>query len=252
MSFSSNQLCSARKITLLAGAVLLLSTAILPAKVFIKWQGNSDIPGTLARFGGKTAYEADVSINGSRGHISVLGFSDPRDTTSADIQRILKLPQTRHPGATPTTTIWNLKGANSVTRLILLRIPAKQKLLAIIIRQSSAEYKKSRNCILQPYSAIPAYPGSTPKFIVQNHDTDMTVATSSAAAPPEAIRQFYFHQLKTSGWQTYLSSPRGPVADMTIYQRGSEICCIFAAPAKNRQLSNITIVHKKLTAKPNS
>jgi hypothetical protein len=239
-----------KKAVAATGLALLLTATILPAKVFIRWQGTSDIPGTLTRLGGKASYQADVSINGGRGQIAVIGFRDKFDTTSSDIQRILKLPPQQQPRSA-TTTVWLLKGKATITRLILLRIPAQQRLLAIAITQSITEYEKSQQ---QPplYRGIPAYPGSTPKFLAQNHETKLTIATSAANAPPEAIRQFYFQTLKTAGWHPYLSNQAGPVPQMTIYQRKSEICCIYAASARNGQASNITILHKKLSASPTS
>ena len=228
-------------ITLLT--ILITATAV-HARVFTRRKGSSDIVGNLTRLGGSVAYNADVTINGGSGHLSVIGFNDPLNNTASDICRILNIPT--NSSSTPdrldaNTFLYILKGQTKTLRLILLKLPKKQSLLAIAIEQTNAEFEKSSTPSQHQLKQIPAYPGSSPEFYAKNSETKLAIAVSSTSAPAEAINSFYHVTLKSDGWKPYLSDTHGSIPKMTIYQRNAEICCILAASSQK-----LIILHKQL------
>jgi len=233
---------------LLLVLAVILSATTLQARVFTRRKGGSDVNGTLTGLGGKTAYNADIKINGGRAKLSVIGFNDPLGTTISDICRILNIPTDKKAvqSREPTTSIYILKGSENTLRMILLKIPEKQNLLAITISQSNSDYKKSTaKPTHHQIKAIPAYPESTPEFYASNSDTKLAIELSSTSAPAEAVNSFYHQILKSDGWTPFLSDAAGSIPAMTIYQRNAEISCILATPTPSA--TKILLLHKQLS-----
>jgi len=234
-------------ITISLITLTIITATALQARVFTRWKGNSDIVGNLTRLGGSVAYNADITINGGDGHLSVIGFNDPLNNTASDICRILNIPTDS--SSTPdrldaNTFLYILKGQTKTLRLILLKLPQKDRLLAITIEQTNDEFEKSSHPPSQhQLKEIPAYPGSSPEFYAKNSETKLAIAVSSTTAPAEAINSFYHVTLKSDGWKPYLSDAHGSIPKMTIYQRNTEICCILATSSQKliilrKQLNN--------------
>ena len=230
-------------------ALLIIITATtIQARVFTRWKGSSDIRGTLTGLGGKIAYNADIKINGGKAKLTVIGFTDTLGRTISDICRSLNIPPDKKAirSHTPATSIYIIKRAQSTLRLILLKIPNKQNLLAITITQSNTDYAKSTTAPARhQITAIPVYPDSTPEFYAENKDTKLAIELSSTAAPAEAVNNFYYQTLKSAGWTPFLSDAAGSIPAMTIYQRNAEISCIQATPTETE--TKILLLHKQLS-----
>ena len=230
--------------------IILTTTAISPAKVFISWPGRSDIEGTLSRLGGSRAYRAPVTINGGRADLSVFGFDNDPNTTVSAIRRILNLKQTSSATAAfgPSTEVYTVADGKIVSRLVLIRMPRKNRLLAIVIRQSEADYKKS----LQPpagteIEGIPQFPGSTPHFFMENRETGLQLAISKTSAPADAVAGFYGSALSAAGWQPYLAEKgRGSIPRLAVYQRADHICFVVASASPGNRDITISVLHKTL------
>jgi hypothetical protein len=226
--------------------IIIVTT--VQARVFTRWKGNADVTGTLTSLGGKSAYTADIKINGGKGKLSVIGFNNTLDSTISDICRSLDIPTDKKAvqSRTPTTSIYILKGPDTTLRLILIKIPEKQNLLAITIKQSNSDYEKSTAApTAHQISAIPFYPDSTPKFYAENKETKLAIELSSTSAPAEAVNSFYHQILKSEGWTPFLSDAAGSIPAMTIYQRNAEISCILATPTPTE--TKILLLHKQLS-----
>ena len=233
--------------------ILFITTATIHARVFTRWGGNSDTIGNLTRLGGKVAYTTDVKINNGQGKLTVIGFDDTFDNITPKIHHILNIsPSTpiNHQPSTinisPSTSLHILQGKITTTRLILLQLPQNNRLLAIAIEQPTSEFKKSQTePTKHQLNNITQYPGSTPTFYAETSQTKLRIAVSSSQDSIESIHNFYHSQLKSTGWQPYLSDNFGSIPQMTIYQRNTELCYILATPSKTCQ--SITLIHKQLT-----
>ncbi len=228
--------------------ILIISATTVRARVFTRWKGSSNVTATLTRFGGKSAYSADIKINGGKAKLSVIGFNDSLGNTVSDFCRILNIPADKNAtqNLTPTTTIYILKGSQNTLRLILLKIPEKQKLLAITIEQSNSDYEKSTaKPTRHQIKSIAEFPDSTPEFYAANRETKLAIELSSTSAPAEAVYGFYHQTLKSDGWFPFLSDDAGSIPTMTIYQRNAEIACVLATPTPNE--TKILLLHKQLS-----
>ncbi len=234
-------------------AVLATIATTTHARVYTRWGGTSDAIGNLTRLGGKVAYTSDIKINNGEGKLTVIGFDDPLNNTAPKIRHILNIP-THHPPlstvhsplSSPTTSIHILRGKTTTLRLVLLQLPQASRLLAIAIEQPNTEYNKSQKSPTKhQLTQIPAYPGSTPTFYAESSQTKLRIAMSSSSENIEAIHSFYHSRLQADGWQPYLSDSLGSIPQMTIYQRGSELCYILATPSKSCQ--TISLLYKQLS-----
>lgn len=225
------------------------------ARVFLRWGGADNPVGNMTRLGGKIAYSSDIKINNGEGKLTVIGFNDPMNNTTTQIQRILNIspndqfPMTidqSSPMTNPTTSLYLLCGKKKSMRLILLQLPHASRLLAITIEQSTEEFLKSQKAPTKhKLSKIPAYPGSTPTFYAESSQTKFRMAISSSNDNIEAIRGFYHSRMQADGWIPYLSDSMGSIPQLTIYQRGNELCYILATPSKKCQ--TISVLYKQLT-----
>jgi len=228
----------------------LITAAVSPAKVFVSLPGRSDIDSTLSRLGGSPAYRAPVTINGGNADLSVFGFTDDQNTTASAIKRILDIKTTTSTASAtgPTTEAYTVADGKSVTRLVLIRMPQKNRLLAIVIKQSKDDYKKS----LQPpagteIEGIPQFPGSKPHFFMQNRETGLQLAISKTSAPADTVAGFYSSALTANGWKPYLAEKgHGSIPRLALYQRANHICFVLASDSPGNRDVTISILHKTL------
>jgi hypothetical protein len=200
----------------------------------------------LQQLGGKTAYTANIKINGGSGKLSVTGFDDLNGSAASNIRQLFELPPTQ-PAQSPATDIFILKGKNKTTRLVLLHLPKKHKLLAITITQPNSEYIKSYTPPKYSISDIPPYPASSTRFSAADENAKLQICVSTTTAPPESVASFYNSMLKSAGWLPFLADKQGSVTQTSIYQRHNNICFIMPTITKSGQTS-ICIVHKQLSA----
>jgi hypothetical protein len=234
------------KVQIFVTALLFCIISTTYARVFTLTPGRSNISGSLQKLGAKSAYSANIEINGGSGKLTVTSFNDLTGTTASSIRQLLELPPASASGA-PVTDVYIISGKSETTRLILIHLPQKQQLLAITITQSNSEYRKSKKQPQHNISDIPAYPGSTPNFTAADKKAKLKICVSSTTVPPEAVSAFYTTTLKSAGWRTFLSDKRGSIPQTITFQHGSSICFIMPLISQSGK-TTICIVHKRLSA----
>ena len=232
--------------TLCVTALLAVFTVTaVQGRVFLRWQGRSDVIGSLERLGGGVAYETTVRINGGDGKLTVVSFDDALDDIAPRIRRILSIPA---PEADDTNgSLHLLQGESTTIRLLLLRIEDAGRTLAIAIEQSNAEYAASETDLhSHELKALPPYPGSKPLFFAEDADTKLRVAVSETLAHADSVRHFYDRELKSKGWIPSLPDSSNARRPMPLYIRKSELCCIAVTATQKSSLQRITLLHKEL------
>jgi hypothetical protein len=232
-----------RRFTLLSAAILSLAT-FCRADVFIRYKSSGESSRALTATGGSLAYEARVSLNGSRGQLSVFSFSmDMKEVW----KKLLKLfPALRIMQAGDNMTIAILDSDSVVLRLLLLHLPDSDNSIVIKLEQTKDEYKASlKPPVKHPLTDIPVFPDSTPAIFIHNHDTNMRIASSHTKSPAEAVNAFYEAQLAQSGWKRLWDGQ----TSLHGYVKGDESCFLLVSPAGTNSLNSITLVLKKQTWK---
>jgi hypothetical protein len=233
-----------RTLSLTALFVVLAVTAV-QGRVFLRWDGRSDVIGSLTRLGGSLAYETQVRINGGDGKLTVVSFDDALDDIAPRIRRILSIPT---PEADDTNgSLHLLRGESTTIRLLMLRIEDAGRTLAIAIEQSNAEYAASETELhSHELKALPPYPGSKPLFFAEDADTKLRVAVSETLAHADSVQLFYDRELRSKGWIPSLPDSSDAQRPMPLYIRKSELCCIAVTPTQTSALQRITLLHKEL------
>jgi len=225
--------------------IATLAATVGHGRVFIRWQGRSDVVGNLRRLGGRLAYETTIRINGGDGQLSVLSFDDALDTATDQIHRILSLP--KRAGGSGGSSLHLIQGDTTTTRLLLLRMEEAGNTLAIIIEQSNADFAASETPTSEhQLKAIPPYPGSSPVFFAEDADTKLRVAVSETLAHGDSVRQFYDRELKARGWMPALKGAENGNLGLPLYIRRSQLCCLSISPARNSTAQRVTVLHKEL------
>jgi len=222
----------------------LLAVTAVQGRVFLRWEGRSDVVGNLKRLGGNVSYETQVRINGGDGRLTVVSFDDALDNVAPRIRRTLAIPDNA-PGNTGSLHV--LREDAVTVRLLLLRIEETGYTLAIAIEQSNADFEASQAAPRHhQLKALPPYPGSRPLFFAEDADTSLRVAVSETMAHADAVHNFYDQELRAKGWIPSLPDSQGSTLPLPLYVRRSELCCIAVTPAQTASLQRITLLHKEL------
>ncbi len=237
-----------KKIRLLT-AILMLSAscaAISYGRVFQLFgsatAGNASQ--TLTALGGVTAYDTEININGGNGRLTVFHFKQ-------DIRLVVELlgsafGKNNFNYSGGTLCLASLKSENSVLQFVISSL--NDNTIVFKLEQTSAEHAASR---AKPAShlmnSIPAFPGSTPLFFAEDKKNGMSMATAATTSSPDEIRRFFNSRLTASGWENIIPRPAGPIAfsPTAIYQKKSEISCVFVIPSNNAGENQIVMLHKQ-------
>ena len=228
--------------------IVLLATLTVTAvqgRVFLRWEGRSDIIGNLSRLGGRVAYETRVRINGGEGKLTVVSFDDALNDVEQRIRRMLSIPDNASGQANGSIHI--LRGDAITARLLLLRMEDAGRTLAIAIEQSNSEFAASEADLHEhELKALPPYPGSIPIFFAEDADTRLRIAVSETLAQADSIRHFYDRELRSRGWLPSLPDGSNGRLPMPLYIRKSELCCIAVTSTQTASVQRITLLHKEL------
>ena len=235
---------TARALYLVAFLAFVAVTAV-QARVFLRWEGRSDVVGNLKRLGGRVSYETQIRINGGDGRLTVVSFDDALDTAAPRIRQTLSLPNSANGNANGALHILREKAVT--IRLLLLRMEEAGRTLAIAIEQSNADFEASQAAPSRhQMKALPPYPGSQPIFFAEDSDTRLRVAVSETIAQAETVHSFYDQELRAKGWIPSMPNAPGIDLPLPLYVRRSELCCVAVTPTQSASLQRITLLHKEL------
>ncbi|HAS82638.1 MAG TPA: hypothetical protein DCS43_08210 [Verrucomicrobia bacterium] len=226
----------------LAGAVFLL--LLLGSRgdsiVFTSRSAEADVLGFLQSMGGQTAYQAPVRINGADATLTVVGLDDPDAVRASQIRAAL-LPEAIGEG----DALSIITRPDRVTRLLVFRPGDGGKTLVVLIEQTPAAFRQSREGASRRQAfPLSLYPGSTVGLQAENKDTGVSFATLNAVAAPEQVSAYYASGLRSAGW---LPMFPGVDSGADLYLRENALCfVIVTAKTGKTGESHITLLHKSL------
>jgi len=225
-----------------AVCILLLTCCTALASVFVRWRSAHDTLRALSAVGAQTAYEADVSINGAEGRISVLGFDDGIGNLVPRVSAMLPHAAFLNPSGSMCHSSW--QQGRGLFDLILFNTQVETTSVALLLRQASGRHLTPAEAYGDsPIGNLPMYSDAAPRFVAQNHDTGTTLAVCDTSGSPAGALFFYAAQLTREGWASVL-----PLTGTTaIFLRGQDICCIVATPSRGGNSTTITVLHKSKT-----
>ncbi|OVE75384.1 hypothetical protein BVX97_04760 [bacterium E08(2017)] len=204
--------------------ILLVCAAVVEARVFFSWGITDNIAKFFTTKGGKSIYDTDMNINGSKGHVSIFGMT-PSNTYRKS--SMLSLSYKRN---------------NLITTLLGIQA-GKNPIVFKIERQAS------RSDNTQHLSPIPPYPQSNPVFFSEDENTRFSLAVSSSLDSPFSVRQYYDKTLKADGWAPpSTASVRGPEG-MAVYLKRDRVACISVERESKTGLTRIALLHKTYNIK---
>lgn len=209
------------------------------ARVSWRWGAGTQSSKALSTAGGKSAYAADISLNGADAELTVFSFaSEPTELISL-LTRLFKGASFQYRGGRMAYAFLN--EGDTVLRLIVLQVSEKAETLVIKIEQSAKEYEASKEPPKKHLiEEVPEFPGSKPVFYARNKDTDFQIASSTALTAPSDVQAFYADALSAQGW----NSPLEDSSSLQFYIRGSAVCMIMASKQERSGRSSITLLHK--------
>ena len=238
--------CSRRYLTLLL-FIIFCGSAASYARVFMRKGSVSNSSAALKALSGKSIYEAQVSINGGRGNLTIFNFDKNMDDLLMDIKRTFDIKNFSPTGGTLATA--TITKENTVLRLIAMRPNRSEQCLVFKLEQtlsnSALTQDTPRRHLLKK---IPDFPGSTPVFHMKDDNTYASIAISRTDAMVSEVNEYYIDHLTDSGWinaldpeslQTLPINPYG----MNVYIKDNKICCVMASTTPSGE-TTITLLHK--------
>jgi hypothetical protein len=233
-----------RRKLLAVGVCLLALAAASQARVFVRWGGAAPIVRTLQAMGAVAAYEADMMINGGRGHCTVLDMERPIGEVVDEIRRALPQADVRYGGRSLATA--SLRTASQGLRLIVAEIDRPAQTIVFHIEQSAAEFDAaSRLPGPDVLKDVPSLPGSRLEFFSRDEETGLSLAVSTCPAPAARARRDLGEKLKMEGWAPIV----GASSDTDVYIKPQFLCCVRVDPTVSVSGARITVLHKPLGVK---
>jgi|GEM_PF-1818785 len=232
-------------------AALWLVAAALPAPalVFSPGHGDSDPVRGLAP-DAQPAYQATLQLNGGTGGVDVRVCPG---SVAAVLERLIGAY--REQGALAFCQSgdrlgWGVVLQNGrVIRLLAAQVGRRPSCLLFRFEQSEQNFTHSENETPALPPGLPAYPGSRLTRLLRNADTGTSLAFSSATADPAEVLGYMQRALTDAGWTPALGA-----RDETsgVYLKGSELMCVTVNSAGKSGRCVITVLHRRLKAKPDA
>jgi len=226
-------------------AVALLALSIVLGaspgygRVFSRWRAARHSNRAVTALGGRLAYEADVTINGGRGHLAVFSFARPRQSVAKDLERAFKTSFASAGGRGATATV-NSEGL--VIKLIAFSPEDLGQTLLFKLAQTDRDHRQSLSADRLSFPAgIPSSPDVEINTVMVNKETGTTLVTANTGSQPAALRVFYDAAMRSAGWRKAAPGTRSndEVQSMTVYVRGPEVCCVLSGEG------SMTLLHKR-------
>lgn len=226
-------------------AAFLLASSAAQARVY--WLGGrAETGGVLADDPAWTrAYATMVRINGGRGGMEVWNARFSMEETLAALRARLQQAGGALWATGGDELAWAIGcDGERVYRFLVSAGQGPRQCLVFQLSQSFDDFKAS----LQPpadhlLKAAPAFPGSTPKSFLASDVTRTSVATATATAEQDEVKNFYARQLTTAGWSSVFQPGKG----LDVYLRGDEVVLVSTETAGDAGGSLIMLLHKPLS-----
>jgi len=219
-------------------------------KVYWRWRPGSKhaVFNTIPEW--RQVYQSNVRINGSQGHLDILGCND---TLPRVIARLKNAFTDSCPDASfrhSDSAGWGLiRTEGMVTRILALNLGAPGQTVVFVLTQSPDDYEQS----LQPpkthlLNEAPFYPGSIAQSFIEDETAAARLEISSAPARPESILSFFNSAFAQNGYhQMQAATGRGSAnAGIALFQKDMSICCVLVQASPQANESVITVLHKQL------
>ena len=206
----------------------------------------------MESLGGKSVYEADITLNGGNGKLRVYAFDRPLRAVGRDLEQAFGIDGIAGGHGSMALATAHLDGI--VLRLVAVDLTGGRQTMVFTVQQTEREFALSK----EPpedgaVGGIPAYPGSRPLFKAEDHNTGTALAVSRSGSPAAVVREFYRSRLPADGWEEAIpnkneNTPHGdhPTAgpSLSVYMKPAAVCCVLAEENGFPNTSRITIVHK--------
>lgn len=225
---------------------LLAGTMMSHARVYRRWGSSAQGDGAIKGAGGKTVYEADMTINSGKGHVTVYSFKLSIGEVVASLRRIFGADNLTYEGGTMGKAL--ILSKSTATRLIVFGLGTGRSTIVVRLEQSVSEFKRSSKPPLKlPVKSLPSYPGSELLFFAKDEKTSTSFAVSTAPSNVSSARSFLTSRLVASGWKPTIpaKSDNMPAPGMTVYLKNREVCCLFVSSSSRPGESRITLLHKR-------
>lgn len=224
---------------------LLGGVAISHGRVFIRWGSRSDTTRTIETSGGSRAYDADVRINGTKGHITVFGFNEHIGEVVQRLRAAFGSDRFVFTGGSMGYATINTGGKTVTLIAIWLQEQGKTVLFKLVQSTAAAEAARrdpERNGI----KGLPLYPDSEILFSASDLNARMSISVASTPASATQIHSFFASHLASDGWIAPVSDPSSGATRLAVYLKPSEVCCISVDDGETSGMSRITLLHKSL------
>ncbi|MGQ9662157.1 MAG: hypothetical protein ACUVWX_07450 [Kiritimatiellia bacterium] len=223
------------------------------ARVFYRWKSGHQSTRALLDVGGRLAYQADVTLNGGEGRLTVISFDKPFEEILALLKQLFGTASFTSSG--DSMALGTFLDERVGLRLLVISPGDTVQTLVLKLEQSPKEFQASmRRPSRHMLAAVPECPGGEPLFFCTDHNTGTSLAVARVSNESETVRRLYEAELLRSGWKKVLagsdkSNPlslafsHGPAA--SIFLRGQEVCCVYLESTGSDVESRITILHRK-------
>ena len=234
---------------LLAFAVCLGSAPAAPAKVFMRWRVPGSTQRAIQALRGRTAYQADIRVNGGSGRLTVIHCDAPLDLAMARLARL------RDEGAPILAWQGEQLGfamgfaENRVWRSLALAGSRPGTSLFFLFDQSRAAYAASLQATGRAAPEdIPRFPGAAPVWSMANEDTRTSLRSSACDRPPDSVIAYFNDALTAAGWQRLTGTAPGG-AGLLLLRREKRLCVVSADVDPDTGTTRITVLHKRIDLK---
>ncbi|MFO7871808.1 MAG: hypothetical protein R6V03_10310 [Kiritimatiellia bacterium] len=230
----------------IAATALLMAAGIAAhARVFMRWGAAEESRRAMESAGGRHAYSADITLNGTSAELAVFHFADSLPAVAGQLNSIFG--SGTMPSRAQSMAAGAARDSNRYLRFLALETRPGAGTLVFRIDQSRSEAERSLKPPRPSAQALPPYPGCSPVFSAANGDTGTRMAVSETTASSGDIRSFYRSRLEEAGWVEVLHSPygSGSSAEMAVFLRENEIACVHVMPAERTGQNRITLVRKR-------
>ena len=236
---------------------VLLAATHTPARVFRKWRSASNSSRTLRSLGGTRAYESKMNVNNGKGILTVFGFEQDIRRVIGDLNRAFQTDAVAYMGG--TMAFLTVRTESQVIRMVVIYLVKHRKTVIFKLEQTEEEFRSSKKPPDRHLlTAVSEYPQSTPTFYLKDEETGMAMAVSKSRSSPGTIQAFFKVQFAQLDWKGLYplqakdptrTSEHTPPTRLAIYQKGPDLCYVYAAHTKTPGETRITLLHKRLSMK---
>ncbi len=225
---------------------LMMAVALFPAeaRVFSRWRTGADAAMLMRPVDGRLLYETPVTLNGTRGELSVYGVDLPLDTLQAELRQLL-------PGAVweggDSLAFGTFRDQDAVLRVLLTQPQPLGPSMVFALRQAPGDDRADRPPPLPPIPGLSIPAGATLHFVAQDLQSRSSLIILHSDAPPGDSRATVHRSLAAGGWAPIVQPASGPSPDgLAFYGRGDDILMLaVSAHTSTGAASTITVLHKR-------